>query len=173
MISFAAIIYTGELAPYFDRGVGLTLLGGAVISMTGALFLSYKGTIAQSQDVPAILLAGAAATLVTGQQLSGGGSVCDGRLSHRNGVACHWGGCDGSWAVPIGDARALPAVPCDRRLSGSNRAVVVSGCLGSGDRDQAYRGQSCGLSEHGSALEMGSCLYCRSGDRCGLKALAK
>ena len=61
LISFAAIIYTGELAPYFDRGVGLTLLGGAVISMTGALFLSYKGTIAQSQDVPAILLAGAAA----------------------------------------------------------------------------------------------------------------
>ena len=70
-ISFAAIIYTGELAPYFDRGVGLTLLGAAVIGLIGSLCLSYPGTIAQSQDVPAILLAGAAGTLVAGQQLSG------------------------------------------------------------------------------------------------------
>lgn len=71
MISFAAIVYTGDLAPYFDRGVGLTLLGGAVISIVGAFCLSYPGTIAQSQDVPAILLASAAATLVASQQLSG------------------------------------------------------------------------------------------------------
>lgn len=70
-ISFAAIIYTGDLAPYFDRGVGLTLLGGAVMGVVGALSLSYRGTIAQPQDVPAILLAGAAATLVSSQQLSG------------------------------------------------------------------------------------------------------
>lgn len=71
MISFAAIVYTGDLAHYFDRGVGLTLLGGAVMGFIGALCLSHRGTIAQSQDVPAILLAGAAATMVTEQQISG------------------------------------------------------------------------------------------------------
>ena len=70
-ISFTAIIYTGDLAPYFDRGVGLTLLGGTVIGLVGALTLSYRGTITQSQDVPAILLASAVGILVTGQQLSG------------------------------------------------------------------------------------------------------
>ena len=70
-ISFAAIIYKGDLAPFLNRGIGLTLLGGIVIAATGAFTLSYRGTILAPQDVPAILLAGAAATLISSHELSG------------------------------------------------------------------------------------------------------
>ncbi|NIA69866.1 SLC26A/SulP transporter family protein [Pelagibius litoralis] len=70
-ISFAAIIYTGELAQYLDRGIGLTLLGSFVIAVTGAFTLSFRGSILAPQDVPAILLAGAAATFVAAGELSG------------------------------------------------------------------------------------------------------
>lgn len=70
-ISFAAIVYTGELGIFFDRGVGLTLLGATVAGLVGAFTLSYRGSIVQPQDVPAILLAGGVATFVGGQQLSG------------------------------------------------------------------------------------------------------
>ncbi len=70
-ISFAAIIYTGPLAPFFDRGIALTLMGSVVLAVTGAFVLSYRGSIMQPQDVPAILLSGAVATLV-GQQGLGG-----------------------------------------------------------------------------------------------------
>ncbi len=70
-ISFAAIIYTGELAQYLDRGIGLTLLGSLVIAVVGAITLSFRGSILTPQDVPAILLAGAAATFVVSGELSG------------------------------------------------------------------------------------------------------
>lgn len=71
VISFAAIVYSGDLAVFFDRGVGLALLGATVSGIVGALTLSYRGTISQPQDVPAILLAGGVATIVAGQQLAG------------------------------------------------------------------------------------------------------
>lgn len=70
-ISFAAIIYTGELAPFFGRGIGLTLMGCTVIALVGALTLSYRGSILQPQDVPAVLLAGGVATMIAQQELSG------------------------------------------------------------------------------------------------------
>ena len=70
-ISFAAIIYSGDLAEFFGRGIGLTLLGATVLAITGALTLSYRGTMMQPQDVPAILLAGGAANLVAHNELSG------------------------------------------------------------------------------------------------------
>lgn len=70
-ISFAAIIYKGSLAPYLDRGIGLVLLGGFVIAFAGAFTLSYRGTILAPQDVPAILLSGAAATIVASGELDG------------------------------------------------------------------------------------------------------
>lgn len=70
-ISFAAIIYKGALSPFLDRGIGLVLLGSVVIAFTGAFTLSYRGTILAAQDVPAILLAGAAATIAATGNLSG------------------------------------------------------------------------------------------------------
>lgn len=62
-ISFAAIIYTGEMAPYLSRGIGLTLAGAAVMALVGAFSLSYRGTIVQPQDVTAITLALAVASI--------------------------------------------------------------------------------------------------------------
>jgi SulP family sulfate permease len=70
-ISFAAIIYTGELAPFFGRGIGLTLMGGTVLALVGAFTLSYRGSILQPQDLPAILLAGGVATMIAQRELSG------------------------------------------------------------------------------------------------------
>jgi SulP family sulfate permease len=63
-ISFATIIYSGELSIYLNQGVAMTLLGTIVIALTGAFTLSYKGSILGAQDVPAILLASGAAAIV-------------------------------------------------------------------------------------------------------------
>jgi SulP family sulfate permease len=59
-IALAAIIYRGELAPFVDRGIALTLLGAAPMAAVGALVLSYPGALCQPQDTPAILLSLAA-----------------------------------------------------------------------------------------------------------------
>ena len=61
--SFAAIIYTGELSAFLDRGIGLSILGGLVMSALGALMFQYRGTISHAQDTTAILLAAAAASI--------------------------------------------------------------------------------------------------------------
>ena len=61
-ISFAAIIYQDTLSPYLDHGIALSLIGAVILAFVGALTLSYRGTILAPQDVPAILLSGAAAT---------------------------------------------------------------------------------------------------------------
>ncbi len=68
-ISFAAIIYTGDLGQFLEHGIGLTLLGAAIISTVGALTLSFRGSILGPQDVPAILISTSAAALVSGTQL--------------------------------------------------------------------------------------------------------
>ncbi|MEE9446605.1 MAG: SulP family inorganic anion transporter, partial [Arenicellales bacterium] len=70
-VSFAAIIYTGELAPYLNKGIGLALLGATILGLLGAFMMSYRGTASQPQDVPAILLAGAASVLAARNQLDG------------------------------------------------------------------------------------------------------
>lgn len=70
-ISFAAIIYAGPLNQFLDRGIGLTLMGCAAVALVGAFTLSYRGSILAAQDVPAILLAGAAASFVAQGQLAG------------------------------------------------------------------------------------------------------
>jgi sulfate permease, SulP family len=65
-LSLAAMIYTGPLAPFLSQGIGLTLVGAAVMALMGPLTLSYRGTLIQPQDVSTILLsisAGAIATL--------------------------------------------------------------------------------------------------------------
>ena len=70
-ISFAAIIYTDDLAGYLDRGAGFALIGCTVLGVIGAFALSFRGSIVQIQDVPAILLAGAASSLIAQQQIGG------------------------------------------------------------------------------------------------------
>jgi SulP family sulfate permease len=65
-VSFAAIIYQGELARFVDRGIALTLLGAALMAATGALTLGYRGTCCQPQDAPAIVVSLAAAGIAAG-----------------------------------------------------------------------------------------------------------
>jgi sulfate permease, SulP family len=62
-ISFAAFVYTGPLAVHLSKGIGLALLGSIAMPLIVAQTASYRGTICHAQDVPAILLAGAAATI--------------------------------------------------------------------------------------------------------------
>lgn len=62
-ISFTAIIYTGDLASFLSRGIGLTLAGAATMAVIGAFSLSYRGTIVQPQDVTALILSLAAASI--------------------------------------------------------------------------------------------------------------
>jgi SulP family sulfate permease len=65
-ISLAAIIYQGEIATFADRGIALTLLGAAPMAVVGAYVLSYRGTVCQPQDTPAIVLSLAAAGIASG-----------------------------------------------------------------------------------------------------------
>src|SRR5690606_14465099 len=53
---FAAIIYSGDMAAFLSRGIGLTLFGATVMALVGALRFSYRGTIALPQDVTALIL---------------------------------------------------------------------------------------------------------------------
>jgi SulP family sulfate permease len=70
-ISFAAIIYTGDMAGYLSRGIGFTLLGATVMAFAGAFTLSYRGTIVQPQDVTAVILSFAVATIAAGWTAGG------------------------------------------------------------------------------------------------------
>ena len=57
VISFTAIIYSGPLQPFISTGIGLALLGCALMSAIGGYFYTYRGTICHPQDVTAIVLA--------------------------------------------------------------------------------------------------------------------
>ena len=71
-VSFAAIVYIGPMAPFLDRGIGLTLMGAAVMAAIGAMLFSYRGSIAGPQDLTAILLAGGVVPVAAAA--SGGGA---------------------------------------------------------------------------------------------------
>ena len=72
-VSFASIVYTGPLAMYLDRGIGTTLLAAAIASAIGAALFSFRGTNSMAQDLTAILLSGAAASIAV--QIGDGGGV--------------------------------------------------------------------------------------------------
>jgi sulfate permease, SulP family len=56
-ISFSAIVFSGPLADFLDRGIGIGLFGGLALGLIAALGCSYRGTIAQPQDLTAVILA--------------------------------------------------------------------------------------------------------------------
>ena len=73
-MSFAALIYSGALAPHLGAGVAFSLLGGAAMAAVGAFTHSVPGAISNPQDVTAVLLGAAAlgiamAGIVTGEAL--------------------------------------------------------------------------------------------------------
>lgn len=69
-ISFASIIYGGDLGVFLDRGIGLSLLGSAVMAGFAAALFTFRGTVMHPQDVTAILLSGGASTIVASGRVS-------------------------------------------------------------------------------------------------------
>lgn len=65
-ISFAAIIYSGGMAAYLSHGIGLTLLGAAVMALVGSLLRPAQGIIVQPQDVTALILSLGVASVAHG-----------------------------------------------------------------------------------------------------------
>lgn len=65
-ISFAVLIFSGELANYVSNGIGLFLFGTLISIILTSLVSSYRGMVTINQDVPAAILAVMAATLVGG-----------------------------------------------------------------------------------------------------------
>jgi SulP family sulfate permease len=63
VISFTTIIYGGSLAPLLETGLGLALLGAALMCGVGGFFYSFRGTICHPQDVTAIVLAVSASAM--------------------------------------------------------------------------------------------------------------
>ncbi len=57
MVSFAALIFSGDLSDYVSRGIGLALYGALAIALVTALTSSFPGTVACPQDSPAAILA--------------------------------------------------------------------------------------------------------------------
>ncbi len=65
-ISFAALIFSGDLAQFTGRGIGLTLFGAFALLLVVALGSSFPAMVAIPQDTPAAILAIMAATLAAG-----------------------------------------------------------------------------------------------------------
>jgi len=74
-ISFAAMIFSGDLSVYLPRGIGLTLFGGFLIGIVIAVKSSYPGTVGLVQDGPAAILALAAASIALHMPVSSGPEV--------------------------------------------------------------------------------------------------
>lgn len=62
-ISFAAIVFSGPLAPYLSQGIGMGLFGGLVLGLAGAFGSSFRGIVCQPQDVTAVILSISAGTI--------------------------------------------------------------------------------------------------------------
>jgi SulP family sulfate permease len=62
-VSFAALIFTGELSPHLSRGIGMALFSATVGIAIVALLSSYRASLSANQDVPAAIVALAAATV--------------------------------------------------------------------------------------------------------------
>lgn len=68
-ISFAVLIFSGEMAPFVAQGIGLFLMGSLVATLITGFTSSYPGMISPNEDVPAaivaVMAAGIAATLAS------------------------------------------------------------------------------------------------------------
>ncbi len=62
--SFAALIFSGELAPFLPLGIGCVLVGDAILLALVALFGSHPSLVAIDQDAPAAILTTAIVALL-------------------------------------------------------------------------------------------------------------
>jgi SulP family sulfate permease len=63
--AFAALIFSGDLATYVPRGIGLMLVGSMIIASLTALFSSLRGLVAHVQESAAAILALVSAEIVS------------------------------------------------------------------------------------------------------------
>ncbi|OLE60024.1 MAG: hypothetical protein AUI36_12840 [Cyanobacteria bacterium 13_1_40CM_2_61_4] len=70
-VSYAALIFTGELAPHLSAGIGVALFGALVLSAVTALTSSFPAVAALPQDHPAVLLAYIVASIASQLQVRG------------------------------------------------------------------------------------------------------
>jgi sulfate permease, SulP family len=66
ILSIAALIFAGSLAPYVSNGVSLMLISAAIMSIVFAVASSRPGMVIFAQDGPALLLALIAAAIIAG-----------------------------------------------------------------------------------------------------------
>ncbi len=71
-ISYGALIFSGELSEYVQRGIGFTLFGGFIIGLFTALKCTLPCTISRPQDSPAAILAISASAIATQLPVSPG-----------------------------------------------------------------------------------------------------
>lgn len=69
-ISFAALIFGGPLSPFLSKGIGITLAGAVLTGATVALLTSVPGIVSGNQDVPAAVMAVAAAAIAAAMPAS-------------------------------------------------------------------------------------------------------
>lgn len=69
--SYAALIFSGELAPYVSRGVSMILAGTVVAVLLSTLFSSRPGVVSLPQDTPVAILATVSSALL----VAGRGSI--------------------------------------------------------------------------------------------------
>lgn len=72
--SFAALIYADIAPEQLAQAIGLVIVGDAILVTFAVLFSSYKGTIANGQDVPAAVFAIAATGVATAVAATGVGT---------------------------------------------------------------------------------------------------
>ena len=65
-VSFAALIFSGDLNVFVADGIGLALVGAAICGVFVALLSTLPGIVSGNQDVPAAILATAAAGIASG-----------------------------------------------------------------------------------------------------------
>jgi SulP family sulfate permease len=69
-ISFAAMIFSGDLSEHISSGIGVTLFGALAIGIVTALTSSFPGVVALPQDNPAAILALMGAAVVSSMPAS-------------------------------------------------------------------------------------------------------
>lgn len=72
-ISFAAMIFSGEMSHLATRGAGLTLAGALLVCAASAFISSFKSIISLPQDAPVAIFSGAAALMPAGMGLNNKG----------------------------------------------------------------------------------------------------
>ena len=65
VISFVALIFSGELASHLPEALGLVIVGNAILIATVTWFSSYAGSIGVEQDTPGAVMSIAAVAIVS------------------------------------------------------------------------------------------------------------